>query len=315
MDTRLLRYFIACVENRTMLAAAEAVHISQPALSKAIANLEQQLGVVLLDRRPRGVAPTPFGETLYRYAKMIDSDMRRAVAEIDAQRGMTRGTIVVGVIPTMCEVMGRVAQAVLEAHPGLRLKLRVAFSSELTPALTEGELDFALMLKPGEEALPGLTFDPLLRTGPVVVVRRGHPLTRRARSSLQALAEFQWLIPDYPASHRAIIHRAFLNAGLPPPTAAIDVSTIVFFDSLILQSDFVTVAPSTLLSARASSEFVALETDFVFPPEQVGMAFREHSTLLPGARAVMGIVRDLCAEVPGALAGRDPAADAPSRSS
>ena len=302
MDTRLLRYFTACVEHRTMLAAAEAVHISQPALSKAIANLEVELGVTLLDRRPRGVAPTPFGDTLYRYAKMIDSDIRRAVAEIDAQRGMTRGTIVIGVIPTMSEVMGRVAQEVLHRHPGLRLKLRVAFSSELTPALLEGELDFAVLLLPGDDRSPGLAFSPLLRTGPVVVVRRKHPLTGGGKASLKELAAFDWLVPDYPASHRAIVHRAFLDAGLPPPTASIDVSTIIFFYDLIRQSDLVTVAPSTLLSARSGSDLVALDTDFVFPPEQVGMAYREHSTLLPGAKAVMQLVREACAGVPGALA-------------
>ena len=108
-------------------------------------------------------------------------------------------------------------------------------------------------------------------------------------------------MPDYPASHRAIVHKAFLDAGLPPPTAAIDVSTIIFFYDLIRQSDLVTVAPSTLLSARSGSDLVALDTDFVFPPEQVGMAYRDHSTLLPGARAVMQLVRNACAEVPGAV--------------
>ena len=306
MDTRLLRYFIACVENRTMLAAAQAVHISQPALSKAIANLEQELGVTLLDRRPRGVEPTPFGETLFRYAKMVDGNLRRAVAEIDAQRGMTRGTIVIGVIPTMSEVMGRVAQEVLRRHPGLRLKLRVAFSSELTPALLEGELDLALLLLSGDERSPGLTFTPLIRTGPVVVVRKDHPLTHGSRTSLKELAAFQWLIPDYPSSHRAIVNKAFLDAGLPPPLAAIDVSTIIFFYNLIRQSDLVTVAPSTLLSTRAESELVALDTDFVFPPEQVGMAFREHSTLLPGARVVMDLMRDACAEMAGNATAGDP---------
>lgn len=301
MNTRFLRYFVACVENHTMLAAAEAVHISQPALSKAIATLEQELGVALLDRHPRGVVPTPFGRTLFRYAKMIDADMRRAVAEIDAQRGMTRGTIVVGVIPTMTEMMGQVAQSVMRLHPGLRLKLRVAFSSELARALLDGELDFAILLIPAEERSPGLAFDPLLRTGPVVVVRKDHPLTGQSRSSLKELADHRWLIPDFPASHRAIVHRAFLDAGLPPPTAVIEVSTIVFFDSLILHSDFVTVAPATLLSARAGSALVALDTDFVFPPEEVGLAYRENSTLLPGARAVMDLVRAQCAAMPGAV--------------
>jgi DNA-binding transcriptional LysR family regulator len=301
MDVRILRYFIACVENRTMLAAAQAVHVSQPALSKAIANLESELGVTLLDRHPRGVVPTPFGQTLFRYAKMMDSDMRRAIAEIDAQRGMTRGTILIGVIPTMSSVAGLVAQTVLTRYPGLKLKLRVAFSAELTPALLEGEVDIALLLLPGEQPPPGLTFTPLLSTGPVIVVRKDHPLARQPRSSLRELAEFPWLIPEYPASHRAIIQRAYLDAGLPPPLAAIDVSTIVFFESLIAQSDLITVAPSTLLSARAGVDLTALQTDFVFPPEQVGMAFREHSTLLPGARAVIDVFREHCATLTGAI--------------
>ncbi len=148
MDLRLLRYFVACVENKTMHAAAEAVHVSQPALSKAIHSLEAELGVTLLDRRPRGVVPTRYGETLFRYAKMIDSEVRRAVAEIDAMRGLTRGTIVIGVIPTMSNVMGEVARRVMETLPGLKLKLKIAFSAELTASLLDGELDTALLLLP-----------------------------------------------------------------------------------------------------------------------------------------------------------------------
>lgn len=285
-----------------MHAAAGAVHISQPALSKAIASLEAQMGVSLLDRGPRGVTPTPFGETLFRYAKMIDSELRRAVAEIDAMRGMTRGTIVIGVIPTMTSVVGQVARLVMDLHPGLKLKLRVAFSAELTPALLEGELDFALLLLPSDSPPLGLAFEPLLQTGPVVVVREDHPLTHSNPLSLKDLAKFPWLFPDYPASHREIVQRAFIDAGVPPPTAALDVSTVIFFDALIRETDLVTVAPATLLNARDGiAGLVALETDFVFPREQVGLAFRDHTTLLPGARVVMGLVRQMCASLAGAI--------------
>ena len=301
MDLRLLRYFMACVENRTMHAAAQVVHISQPALSKAIADLEATLGVPLLERRPRGVAPTSYGETLFRYAKLIDSDVRRAAAEIEAMRGTTRGTIVIGVIPTTTALMGDVAHRVLAQHPGLRLKLRVAFSSELASALLEGELDFALLLLPEGQSPPGLAFEPLIATSPVVVVRKGHPLAAGPRCSLAELSRFPWLIPDYPASHKASVHRAYLDAGLPPPEAAVSVSTAVFFDGMILGSDLVSVVPSALLGARRRSDLVALDTDFVFPPEQVGLAFREHSVRLPGATAVMGMIRARCAAMDGTL--------------
>lgn len=297
MNIRFLRYFVACVENRTMHAAAQAVHISQPALSKAIVELETDLGVALFDRLPRGVVPTPYGDTLFRYAKMIDSQLRRAVAEIDAMRGMTRGTIVVGVIPTMCAVVGEAASSVIAQHPGLNLKLRVAFSSELVSALLEGELDTALLLLPGDKPPPGLAFEPLVEAGPVVVVRKDHPLASRPQPSLQELAEYPWLIPDYPLSHKESIHKIYIDAGLPPPTAAISVSTAVFFDSLISQTDLVSVIPSTLINTGNRSRLSVLRTDFRFPPERVGLAFREQTTLLPGARVVIDLIRSRCAEL------------------
>lgn len=293
MDLRLLRYFVACVENKTMHAAAEAVHVSQPALSKAINNLEAQMGVRLLDRRPRGVVPTPFGESLFRYAKMIDSEVRRAVAEIDAMRGMTRGQIVVGVIPTMSGVMAEVTRRVMETLPGLKLKLRIAFSSELTAALFDGEIDFALLLLP-EETSPGLHYEPLVRTGPRVAARRGHPLDGRSGLTLAELARFPWLIPEYPPNHRKIINRAFLDAGVPPPIAAVEASTVIFVDSVLRATDLVTVVPSTLFSAR-ETDLVPLDVDFPFPLEQVGLAFRDNNTLLPGSRATMDIIRSQCA--------------------
>jgi DNA-binding transcriptional LysR family regulator len=300
MDLRLLRYFIACVEHKTMHAAANAVNVSQPALSKAIRNLETDLGVTLLDRQPRGVVPTPFGETLFRYAKMVDNEMRRAVAEIDAMRGMTRGTIVVGVIPTMATVLASVARLVMEQHPGLKLQLRVAFSSELTSALLEGEIDLAVLLLPADSPQLGLEISPLIRTSPAVVARSGHPLEGKKNLSLRELAEFPWLIPDYPPTHRNIINRAFIDAGLTPPAPAIRVSTVIFFDSLIRETDLVTVVPATLLNTRESAQgLVRLHTDFPFPTESVGMAYRHNSTLLPGARRVMDLVRECCAPLPG----------------
>lgn len=300
MDLRLLRYFIACVEHKTMHAAASAVNVSQPALSKAIRNLETELGVTLLDRQPRGVVPTPFGETLFRYAKMVDSEMRRAVAELDAMRGMTRGTIVIGVIPTMCTVLGDVARLVMERHPGLKLQLRVAFSAELTSALLEGEIDIAVLLLPPDSPQLGLEIRPLFLTRPAVAVRSGHPLVGRANLSMRDLAEFPWLIPDYPPNHRNIIHRAFIDAGMTPPVAAINVSTVIFFDSLIRQTDLVTVVPATLFNTRDRAlDLVPLHTDFPFPTESVGMAYRQNTTLLPGARRIMDLVRECCAGLPG----------------
>lgn len=308
MDLRVLKYFVACVEHKTMHAAAAASNVSQPALSKAISNLEAGLGVQLLDRRPRGVVPTPYGDVLFRYAKMIAAELRRATAELDAMRGMTRGTVVVGVIPTMADIMGDVAQDVLARHPGLRLRIRVGFSAELTAALTAGEVDLALLLLPTDEGHPGLTFDPLLRARPVIVVGNEHPLADKVGVTLDDLRKYPWLIPDYPASHRAILNRSFLDAGIPPPEAAVSVSTVIFFDSLIAQSELITVAPATLLARRQNKpQLKALDIAFPFAEEEVGLAYRSDSTVLPGARAIIALVKAMCLTVENPLSGLETA--------
>ncbi len=297
MDVRLLRYFVACVENKSMHAAAEVLHVSQPALSKAVHQLEAELGAPLLERRPRGVVPTPYGETLLRYAKMIDTELRRATAEIDAMRGATKGKINVGAVPTMIAPMTRAAREILAAHPGLKLEIRAAFSRELTTALLDGELDLALILIPDGGAPPGLAFEPIRRTNPVIVARAHHPLATRESLSLEDLNVYPWLAATYPSTHWRILSRVFLDAGLPPPQPAMEVSTVVFFAPLIRETDLLTIMPRSILSeSPEGSGLVALPFDLPFPPEQIVLGYRENSYLLPGAKIVMQHLKAMCAE-------------------
>ncbi|HEX3364190.1 LysR family transcriptional regulator [Phenylobacterium sp.] len=299
MDLRLLRYFVACVENKSMHAAAEVLHVSQPALSKAVHQLEAELGAPLLERRPRGVVPTPYGETLLRYAKMIDTELRRASAEIDAMRGATKGKINVGAVPTMIAPMTRAARQILQAHPGLKLEVRAAFSRELTTSLLDGELDLALILIPEGGPPPGLAFEPIRRTNPVIVARAEHPLAGRDKLALHDLAAFPWLAATYPTTHWRILNRVFLDAGVPPPQAAMEVSTVVFFAPLIRETDMLTIMPQSMLSeSPEGAGLVVLPFDLPFPAEQIVLGYRENSYLLPGAKIVMRHIQEVCADQP-----------------
>ena len=299
MDLRLLRYFVACVENKSMHAAAEVLHVSQPALSKAVHQLEAELGVPLLERRPRGVAPTPYGETLLRYAKMIDTELRRASAEIDAMRGATKGKINVGAVPTMISPMTRAAREILHAHPGLKLEIRAAFSRELTTALLDGELDLALILIPEGGAPPGLAFEPIRRTNPVIVARAEHPLSKKDQLTLDDLRACPWLAATYPSTHRRVLNRVFLDAGVPPPQPVMEVSTVVFFAPLIRETDMLTIMPRSMLSENPEGTgLIALPFALPFPAEQIVLGYRENSYLLPGAKIVMQHIKAVCADDP-----------------
>jgi LysR family transcriptional regulator of gallate degradation len=228
---------------------------------------------------------------------MIDTELRRATAEIDAMRGATKGKINVGSVPTMISPMTRAAREILHTHPGLKLEIRAAFSRELTVALLDGELDLALILIPEGGPPPGLAFESIRRTNPVIVARSEHPLAGRDKLTLDDLGAYPWLAATYPSTHWRILNRVFLDAGVPPPEAAMEVSTVVFFAPLIRETDMLTIMPRSMLSeSPEGAGLVALPFELPFPAEQIVLAYRENSYLLPGAKIVMQHLKAVCAD-------------------
>lgn len=108
-------------------------------------------------------------------------------------------------------------------------------------------------------------------------------------------------MPAFPATHRRVISRAFLDAGIPPPEPAMEVSTVVFFAALVRDTDMLTVMPRIMLKEDGNAlDIVALPVEFSFPPEQIGLAYRENARLLPGAKIVMERIKTVCAETQNA---------------
>src|SRR5215469_9982332 len=99
MHSRLLRHFLGVVEKRNITAAAEALHISQPALTRSIRQLEKTIGVDLFERLPTGVVLTRHGEVLAQRAKLMDLEYKHALAEIKALEQGLSGTLQIGAGP------------------------------------------------------------------------------------------------------------------------------------------------------------------------------------------------------------------------
>ena len=125
-----------------MSAAAAELHISQPALTKSIRQLEDILGVELFERLPTGVVPTRFGEILARRTRLMDLEYRHAVAEIQAIKGGTGGTVNVGAGPVWAvRILPPIIAAFRRQQPKVKIKLRTGVIDTLVPALLGGELD------------------------------------------------------------------------------------------------------------------------------------------------------------------------------
>ncbi|HET7669073.1 MAG TPA: LysR family transcriptional regulator [Burkholderiales bacterium] len=149
-DMRQLRYFMAVAERLHFGRAAEALHISQPPLSRAIRALEEDLGVTLFARSRRRVELTPAGERLLEESRRLASQLERAVQEVrSAAGGAGAERLRIGFVSLAdYGVLPGLLKAYKTARPGAQLALREMLSPEQAAALAAGELDFGLLLPP-----------------------------------------------------------------------------------------------------------------------------------------------------------------------
>jgi DNA-binding transcriptional LysR family regulator len=148
-DFRQLRYFVAVAERLHFGRAAEALHISQPPLSRAIRALEDELGVALFIRTRRRVELTPQGTRLLEEARRVTGHLERTVHELRAMAAGGHARLRIGFVSLAdYGVLPGLLKAYKSAQPGVRLALREMLSPDQAAALAAGELDFGLLLPP-----------------------------------------------------------------------------------------------------------------------------------------------------------------------
>lgn len=248
MELRQLRYFSAVAETLHFGRAAGLLHIAQPPLSRAIRDLEAELGARLFDRTTRGVALSPTGAALLPEARRL---LRGAEALRESARAHARGEIgalAVGFIgPAACGVFPEVVRAFRRAHPGVKLALREATTDAQARAVGEGDLDLGFVLPgPSDPALAylALTWEPLVAALPA---SRHWP----ARLALASLSGEPFVL--FPRAAGAWLFDAIVTycrrAGFVPriEQEAIQMQTIV---SLVAAGIGVALVPASLRRLR-----------------------------------------------------------------
>ncbi len=189
MDLRLLRYFVAVAEERHVGRAAARLHMTQPPLSRAVRQLEADLGAVLLHRSSRGVALTAAGAALYDEARGLLEQAESARARVTATAGAR--TLTVGTLADSAEQAGMgLAAAFRRRHPGVQVRIRETDLTDPTTGLRAGLVDVALTRAPFDET--GISVRHL-RSDPVgVVLRTDDPLAGRGALRLRDLTGRRW---------------------------------------------------------------------------------------------------------------------------
>jgi len=299
LKTRQLLLLIALDEHRNIHRAAEALHMTQPAASKQIKDLEEMLGVKLFERLPRGMEPTIYGETMIRHARMALTSLSLAHDDVVALKQGLVGQVQVGVIMTPAmSLLPRAIARIKQNAPLLRIGVHVEPSNVLLDMLERGTLDFMIGRILERDGTTGLIYEELTEEPACAVVRNGHPLLESTGLELKNLAGQPWILPPQGSILRHRCDMMFRRAGLEPPANTVDTTALLLITSLLQQTDSLHVMPLEVAQYYASLNVLSiLPIELPFKMDAFGI-IRQHDHLLsPGANLLLEAVRKAAKEI------------------
>ena len=213
MQFRQLRYFVKIVESGSFSRAASIVHVAQPALSQQVADLEERLGVALLQRSARGVRATAAGEIFYKEASAILRQLDRLPAAVRSDSDPPEGTVNVGFVSSLAPRLVGFLDECREAFPKVVIRISDGDSLGLASRIASSSVDLAILYE--DAFTSALTRKPLFRQR-LFVVSRQSTTTDGSPISLKRVAELPLVLPGKTNGRRALIERVFAEAMLKP---------------------------------------------------------------------------------------------------
>jgi DNA-binding transcriptional LysR family regulator len=278
----------------SMARAAEQFGISQPTISKAIADLEHNLGVALFDRNSRGAELTPSGEILLRRGRAMLDELQQGLQEIQNLSDPTVGEVRIGAVDAWSAYISTVVDQTSRQYPKLTYNIVFGDSDILLTALRNRTLDVVITRASITRRLPDLNAEVLFHDRIVVVASATHPLTRRRKIALRDLLEERWVIGPPGSFLHQLLTEALHAEGLAMPKAAVTTLSIQLRLDLLQTGHFVTGDSSSMLDHPGrSGRIKALPVEFgdiAGPMAAVTLKGRQQSgplkLLLKEARAI-----------------------------
>lgn len=298
MDLTQLRRFLAAAEAGNFRRAAAALHVSQPALTQSIKNLETTLGVELFERGARGVTLTRFGEVLVPRAKMMLNERERIAIDLESVRSRDAMQVTVGVAPYFTRQLFPTAVLRLQHHlPTVKVQVIEAHTTELVKALQEGAIEFAFCAHNNVAgADPLLAFDETYVERYSVVARSGHPLFRKRRIADSDLAGFDWIVYDLRVTAQFLVNE-FARRGFPPPRTPIITLSLPLMVSLIGKSNLLALMPEDFVRPEVAASRLRRVTGHSLTVEaRSGILSRHGAVHGYVTQELMQNIRVVCAE-------------------
>ncbi|AOZ00415.1 hypothetical protein BKK81_15100 [Cupriavidus sp. USMAHM13] len=270
-----LRALVAIADEGSINAAARALCVSQPAITKAMRELEADAGVALLARNSWGVTLTAEGQRLLARARLIVSELERAEQDLAGLRGAREGRLQIGVTPLAgLAVMPQAFTRFRRAMPEVAVDFLEFDHARLLENLRNGRLDFALAAFQATPDEAFVTCTELFVFPTTFAIRRTSPLA--GCTSLAALQDAEWLHADAGDDYPRYLADLFARHGLAPPRRVTRCTSNLLFSTLLLETDAVVpLSRATLQASVTSARLQALALPENPPDLHLALLVRE----------------------------------------
>ncbi|MFT3780124.1 MAG: LysR substrate-binding domain-containing protein [Ottowia sp.] len=246
MDLKQLRAFVTVAETGNVTRASALLNLVQPAVSRQLRLLEDDLGTELFERGRHGMQLTAPGKAMLEYARRILDEVARAKAEIQPTEGPVAGIVSIGLLASTCDLLAtRLAAEVARRHPRIRLRLTIGYAGHLLNWLEAGDVDAALIY--GQKETPALRVKPLLEESLWAVAAPAARLSRRRPLPLARVAREPFILPAAPQGLRAVIEHAATEAGVALQVFA-ETSALSVQKELVAQGHGWTILPAVAVT-------------------------------------------------------------------
>lgn len=289
MDIRQLQYLVALARERHFSRAAAACNVTQPTLSGRIRQLEQELGVPLIERGHRFHGLTAEGERVLGWASRILEDVENLQGELAGLKGASAGRLVIGVIPSALPAMPPLSEAVRARLPGVSLTILSQSSNEILRALADFAIDAGVTYL-DNEPVPDALVRPLYSERYRLFLREDHPLAGRASVRWEEAAAHPLCLLTPAMQNRRIIDATFRQVGARV-VPEIESSSVVALLAHVRVSGIATVLPeyvAGILGGRLRA--VALTGPEV--AHEVGLVTLDRDPLPRLVQALLAAARD-----------------------
>lgn len=305
---RDLHVFHAVVQHRSMAKAAAQLGVSQPAVSEVIADLEHALGVRVLDRSPRGVEPTIYGDALLKRSIAVFDELKQSVRDIEFLADPTTGEIKIACpLAIAFTVIPHVIDRFAEKHPRVVLHLDEVASASAArnfPELRDRKYDLVLARGSSlqvEERADDLNIDLLFEDQLVITAGPHSKWARRRKIDLAELADEPWIMQAPHTWNYQRLAEAFQARGLDMPKTSLVTLSMPVITHVLAKGQSIAAIPRSV--ARYNSLNV-LPVDFPVRPWPVGIVTLKNRTLSPAVGRFIACAREVAKSMAGRPAGR-----------